>query len=173
MTTTPARLPWDPTGSNAARRPTIDDFGGAVLSDVPELMPPPYRTHWSAKRGNYVTLAAAAFCRTTYIAKFDVAIINDLPIIRKITVPGEYVNISAFSIAQANGPGNPGPIEVTWVEKTLPPNEGYPVATLVMSGEPNSPGELELIVRAKNITNGVRVEFSGSSTHGEFTVMVF
>jgi hypothetical protein len=42
-----------------------------------------------------------------------------------------------------------------------------------MSGEPNSPGELELIVRAKNITNGVRVEFSGSSTHGEFTVMVF
>lgn len=175
MTTTPARLPWDPEGSSLARRPTLDDFGGAVLADV-GLLPPPYRTHWSSKRGNYLSLAAAAFCRTTYIAKFDVAIINDAPVIRRIVVPAEYVNMSAFSINAPDKPGNPSPVEITWTAGTLPPNEGYPVVSLVKSGEPSSPGALVRILRAFNITNGVRVEAADvneSVGDAEFTVMVY
>jgi hypothetical protein len=173
MTTTVAKLPWDPEGSNAARRPTLDDFGGAVLSDLPELMPPPYRTHWSSKRGNYLTLAAAAFCRTTFLAKFDVVLINDVPIIRRIVVPAEYVDVSAFSIALDNGPGNPGPINITWTAGTLPPNDGFPVVTQVISDEPNSPGELNRQLFARNMPNGVQVDSAGVNESSEFTVMVY
>jgi hypothetical protein len=173
--TTPARLPWDPEGSSLARRPTLDDFGGAVLADV-DLMQPPFRTHWSAKRGNNLTLAAAAFCRTTFIAKFDVALIADTPLIKRIVVPAEYVNMSAFSLTAPSKPGNPSAVEITWTVGTLPPNEGYPVVTQVMSNEPSSPGAMVRVLRAFNITNGVRIEASMLDDNigdAEFTVMVF
>src|SRR4051812_19957722 len=108
-----------------ARRPSLDDVGGASFEDDLEFPPNP-ETDPSAAMMNAVTSLVAAYGAVIYHTVLSIRFANGSPSISALSCVRKEVTAATFKVAH-NGNGD---TSITWPEGTLPPASTQPTGSM-------------------------------------------
>lgn len=141
-------LTWD---IRPARRPSLEDVGGATLIDDAENPPDP-ETMPYADQLNQLQKQAQAVGRAIFACGFELLISGGVPAIGRVSAPSTTVDASAFGIVD-NGNGD---TTVTWPAGTFPTPALPPKAYMTSDGSWLDPIVLE-------VANGLRIKTRNSA----------
>lgn len=123
----PDTLTWDLlVADGGARRPSLDDVGGAVLIDDPDDPPPVDGEDIYAAMGNQWAGQIQAIGKTVFSVAISVTFSGSTPSIAGIMATGTNVDASAFTVTD-NGVGD---TTLSWTSGDLPPMTCSPMASL-------------------------------------------
>lgn len=150
----------DPTG---ARRPSLNDMGGATLKDDAKNPPDP-ATMPTAASLNQVQAQCASLAKVA--ANLIVDITNSgSPSISRFTAPGNTFDATAFTVSRLSG----GIVQITWTAGTLPVAAANAGAFMTSDAAWCAPVVIP-------IANGVQVKTrnaSGTLVDGSFTLVIY
>lgn len=153
-------LTWDLA---TAMRPGLSDVvDGTKVNDGDD--PPDDVSMPNAHEHNQMAAQIAAFAKVVPSARISVSQTTGTYAITNVQSCGSNVTSGSFTLTK-NATGD---VSLTWTAGVLPATTGQPMATV------NE--DAALIVRAFNVSNGVRVKLvntSGAATDGGFTVLVY
>jgi hypothetical protein len=146
-----------------ARRPSLDDVGGAVLIDDSDNPPDPNTMPYAAQL-NQLQYQAQALAKVAAVAILDV-VNSGTASLSRFTAPGTNVITGSFTLNRTSA----GIVDITWAAGALPVAAANAVAQMTTDAAWCAPVTVA-------ITNGVRVKTrnqAGTLTDGNFTVVVY
>jgi hypothetical protein len=158
-------LTWDiASGDGGARRPTLNDVGGATLIDDDKYPPDPASMPY-ADQLNEIQRQIAALAKVAPAALISVHIASGTPTIVAATGPGSAVVPGLFTVTDLGT----GHTQISWPAGSLPPPSGIlPLATCNQSAG--------VQISAVQATNSVTVLTNNDATTPadcDFTVAVY
>lgn len=148
-----------------ARRPGLDDVGGAQFED--EIGFEPIGPDMPASDDfNQMSQTEIAHAKIMPTAGISVGFTAGTPSVRQATGPGVRIVPSTFTVTD-NGPGD---TTITWPAGTIPSSVLAPMATI---NEPSV--SLGRSITAFYVSNGVRVvtDAAGAADDLAFTVLIY
>lgn len=122
-------LTWDiAEADGGARKPSLDDMGGAALEDDPDYPPPEDPKYVSAAALNQVEKQVAALARASRAVTLTVAYTAGTPSVVAIEAASATLTAADFTCTD-NGTGD---VTISWPTARLPPRPVGPI------GSPNA-----------------------------------
>lgn len=115
----------NPFDADPARRPSLDDVGGAVMADKPTAPPAQDGSHPSAKMFNRLQELAASFGLVVPSVVMSVRFDGGEPVLDNMIAPGTLLQAADFTLID-NGDGD---TIVRWFGTKLPTPALSPIAT--------------------------------------------